>query len=378
MKRLRVGYFKHDQNWNRNICCHHYEGIQLVKVYPFSRVLFALGRRIGCRSQYLENTYFGPTWPHADVLHVWRTVCLTRRPWVVTSSVGLPFGWPRERWSRAIRAIAGSSCRKVIFNSNHALQWQLRKLSLLGAPQEQILRKTTILPTPQKLLVSSYDEKDLGGNNGAIRFMLVGHEFFRKGGAVLLKALDVIRREGVPVHVTVVSRLKQDEFLHVDVAARQETREYLQTNSWVTWYDCLPNEKVLELFRRSHIGVLLSFAEAYGYSVLEAQAAGCAMLTTDIGALPELNTPECGWTLPIRDIAFDLYDASSLWRLQDTMVERLVPLCRAIVKNRSAIREKGMRALEKIHKEHNPEEHRAALERIYFDAAGQNAHAERR
>lgn len=367
MKRLRVGFLKHDQNWDRNICCHSHKTAQLVRVYPLSRFLFVLGRHLHKYSQYLENTHFGPAWPRVDLLHVWRTICLTRKPWVVTSSVGLPFGWPKERWGRAIRAMAASSCRKLIFNSQHALQWQPRKLGSFGEIQERILGKTIILPTPQKPLVSSYDEKGLAPD-GPIHFTFVGHLFFQKGGTAILKALDVIRSEGMPVHLTVVSRLKRDEFLKVDATAQREVGKYLKSNPWITWYECLPNAKVLELFRTSHVAVLLSFAEAYGYSVLEAEANGCAVLTTDIGALPELNSPECGWTVPIRGLEWDLYDVSSLRRLLERMVEGLVPLCRAIVRDRSAIREKGMRALEKIRKQHDPIEHRAALERIYFEA----------
>ena len=54
---------------------------------------------------------------------------------------------------------------------------------------------------------------------------------------------------------------------------------------------------MLELLSGSHIGLLPSFAETYGYVVLEMQAAGVPVVTTDIRAFSEVNPDECGWRI---------------------------------------------------------------------------------
>ncbi len=51
--------------------------------------------------------------------------------------------------------------------------------------------------------------------------------------------------------------------------------------------------------RTADIGMLPSYADTYGFSVLEAQA-GNAVITTDIRALPEVNNPAVGWLIKER------------------------------------------------------------------------------
>lgn len=364
MRKLRVGYLKHDQNWNKNICCHEYETVNLVRVFSLSRIVSALSRRLGKRIRWLEHTVLGPAWPNVDVLHVWAAVSFIHKPWIVTSDVGLPFHWRRDQWGRALRALAEDRCRRIIFISNYALKWQMRKLPQSGELHDKILAKATVLHTPQKALISSYDEKPLGDNN-VVRFALVGHHFFRKGGLAILNALNVLRREGHNVEFVVVSKLAPDGFMEIAQEERNQILSQLSQSSWIKWYPSLPNREVLDIFKKSHIGVLLSFAESYGYSVLEAQANGCAILSTDIGALPELNNDKCGWVVSITDIPFDLQSTSSLRSLQEELTQRLVPILREIVSSPEQIREKGIRSLEKIRREHDPSYHKSCLENIY-------------
>lgn len=366
MTKLRVGYLKHDQNWNRNICYHNYDSLQLVKVHALSRILASLTRRLKKRVLWLDHTVFGPVWPRVDLLHIWAGIYLNRNKWIVTSDVGLPFGWPRDRWPKGLAALASENCRKIIFISNFAMEWQKRKLPESGNLRDVILAKATILHPPQRPMIASYDEKKLQ-HAQAVRFALVGHHFFRKGGFALLKALDLVRREGAQVELVVVSKLGADGFLQVTDNVKSEIIRLLSNSNWVTWYRSLPNEKVLEILKGCHIGVLLSFAESYGYSVLEAQASGCAILSTDIGALRELNNEQCGWIIPISDVSFDLNDSPSLWRLQEYMVAQLVPLLREIVRQPSTIKEKGIHSLEKIRRNHDPASHRKRLEEIYLE-----------
>ena len=45
------------------------------------------------------------------------------------------------------------------------------------------------------------------------------------------------------------------------------------------------------------VGLLPTWAESYGYSVLEMQACGLPVVTTNIRALPETNV--CGWKVKL-------------------------------------------------------------------------------
>ena len=362
---LRVGFLKRDQNWNRNILCHQYESLSLVRVVSLSRLVHAFLRRARIKASFLENVYFGPSAPRVHILHVWRMVCMTRIPWVVTTSVGLPFGWPRKWWPRAFKILAGPQCCKILVNSYHAKKLQEQKLDHMPEWADEILPKVEILPTPQPLLVGDVQQKSLPNDSVVLTF--VGHLFFQKGGPALIAALEHLNNCGFNIRVNVVSQLKPDEFSGVDSLeiARWKTR--LSSLPFVTWYPSLPNPQVLDLFRKSHAGVLLSFAEAYGYSVLEAQAAGCATITTDVGALPELNNEQCGWILPVRHLGFDLYDASSLRRVWEYLTPRLIELLSSLAAQPSKLLEKGRQALDRIRRVHDPLWHKSRLESIYWE-----------
>src|SRR5690606_873447 len=64
-------------------------------------------------------------------------------------------------------------------------------------------------------------------------------------------------------------------------------------------YKHLKNEEVLDLFKKTHVGLLPTWADSFGYSVLEAQACGCPVITTDIRALPEINNNDIGWLIKV-------------------------------------------------------------------------------
>lgn len=64
-------------------------------------------------------------------------------------------------------------------------------------------------------------------------------------------------------------------------------------------YVRLPNQEVLKLLKNTHVGLLPTWADSFGYSVLEAQAAGCPVITTDVRAHPEINNNEIGWVMEV-------------------------------------------------------------------------------
>lgn len=51
--------------------------------------------------------------------------------------------------------------------------------------------------------------------------------------------------------------------------------------------------------KNSHVGLLQTWSDTYGYSVLEFQACACSVITTDLRALPEINNNEVGWLIEL-------------------------------------------------------------------------------
>ncbi|WP_241627814.1 glycosyltransferase, partial [Rosenbergiella epipactidis] len=55
---------------------------------------------------------------------------------------------------------------------------------------------------------------------------------------------------------------------------------------------------------KSHIGLLPTWADTYGYSLLEFMAAGCPVISTNVRALTEINSSDRGYiiNLPLNNI----------------------------------------------------------------------------
>lgn len=111
-------------------------------------------------------------------------------------------------------------------------------------------------------------------------------------------------------------------------------------------YHSLPNNQVLELLINSHIGLLPTWADSFGYSVLESQAAGCPCITTDIRALPEINNNEVGWIIKLQNPIYNLEN-------REFMIQELMRIIELIAKDKNMIKIKGKNALQQIMLNHN-------------------------
>lgn len=122
-----------------------------------------------------------------------------------------------------------------------------------------------------------------------LNLLFVGADFERKGGAILLNALEIASRS-VNVHLHVVTKTDgvgagiQNVTVHRDVS---------------------PNSgKLLELFRQADIFVFPTLADCLPLAIMEAMAAGRPIITTSVGALPEAVIHEdAGLIVPPSDPA---------------------------------------------------------------------------
>ncbi|MCG8477164.1 MAG: hypothetical protein MI784_16985, partial [Cytophagales bacterium] len=104
---------------------------------------------------------------------------------------------------------------------------------------------------------------------------------------------------------------------------------------------------------------------------LEAQAAGCPCITTDIWALPEINNEEVGWLINVPKDKFGNGKINTnLDRefFSNTIENSLTEILTEILNNPSVVKQKGMKALERIKREHNPVDRVKRLEEIYLSA----------
>jgi glycosyltransferase involved in cell wall biosynthesis len=303
------------------------------------------------------------------LLHLINTVSASSTPWVSTYSHYLP------RWNQAsrygVQLLAGRACRKLIAISNFADTYQKHVLNRFPAYRPAIRSKMCIVHPSQRPLITAYNEKPLPRD--VIECTFVGADFFRKGGMEVLRAVDRLATEGCPIHLNIVSSLDAGDYASQagteDVRAAERLIEHL--GPAVSYHRTLPNGAVLTLFVKSHIGLLPTYDDIYGYSVLEAQAAGCAVISTDVCALPEINNDSVGWLIPLPKNSFGIAYKKRLkqrQRLSSIVEEQLYSILKGVCANPDSVREKGARALARIAIECRPEDRVSALERVYHEA----------
>lgn len=350
----------------------NFAGLPFEK-YRFERVrdLFLLLRRLTRRETFfLRESFCDFGLNKVPVMHFFNTVSFSHTPWVVSFTANAPRWYsPSHKPSRyGLGLLARRSCRRVIAISNCAHRIQRAHLQQFPDLQTRIEDKMCVLLPSQRLEVHDLSEKELDPR--LITFTLVGHLFFLKGGGEILRVFDRLIQQGAPVKLNIVSKLLYGEW-----ASRSTEKDH----AWaleimgrytrnISYFPHLSNSEVIQLLRRSHVGLLPSYWDTFGYSALEAQACGCPVITTDTKALPEINNDEVGWVITVPKGRFDSADVSTPEKrtlLSETIENGLHDIIGAILRNPSVVRTKGGKALERIRRDHDPQKAAAFLEGIY-------------
>ncbi len=303
--------------------------------------------------------------------HFFNCINLGKNSWVVTFETTLPrLGLASGFWyKRGVKQLVKPNCKKIIALSQCSFDRQVDYLQknfphLLNSIKE----KMVVMHPPQKMLIQSYEEKKI--SNKEVVFTIVGSDFFRKGGREVLSAFEALIPHFPNLKLNIISDL-----VYGDYASKTTIEDYHFAKKTIEdhhknifCYNGLSNSRVLEILQKSHVGLLPSWGDTYGYSVIEAQSAGCPVITTNIRAFPEINNNAIGWIIDVplnqdKDADVDTLEKRAKFR---TVLENgLVKIISDIMNGTSSIKEKGCLALERIKNDHSPEVHKAKLIDIY-------------
>lgn len=243
------------------------------------------------------------------------------------------------------------------------------------AQVDTIVPKICVLHPPQSLLTQSYDDKQTPA--GRIECTFVGNAFYRKGGRETLLAFDRLWARGYPLYLNIVSNFSfvgKGTKYHRDDETIGEVQRLIERNRQnISLFSSIPNEAVVELFRQSHIGLLPTYFDAYGYSALETLATGCALITTNVMALGEVNDDSCGWVVdvPCDDLRHPkLSNTDEIAHFSSVLEQGIERALIDAAEDPVSLRQKGERALIRIRERHDPDDHARALEAIYDEILG--------
>jgi glycosyltransferase involved in cell wall biosynthesis len=310
--------------------------------------------------------------------HYFNKILLRADPWVVTYETTLPRypELPRPLLRFALSRLAAPNCRAILAISECASQRFSKDLAenragLSHPCRDAIKSKLRTLHPPQRLLCT-FEEKLLNwGFDGPLRLVLVGNDFYRKGGLELLIAVEGLLRRGLQIELTIAGRMVAGDY-----ASRAGPEEAAKAGEIIRRHPGriravgeVRNEQVVMLLKQAHVLCLPTWGDTYGYSVLEGQAACCAAITTDVRALPEINNEQCGWVITVPklsrgDAAIGTREERKAYHA--LLVEGLLRTLSEAHDSRSMLQAKAAQAVERIRRHHSPDEHRRALEEIYL------------
>lgn len=329
---------------------------------------------------------------NVDVMHFFNTISFSRRPWITTfetivprfkNTLSLHHGQNcsfeslknDKRVLKALGSLSSRSCKRLIAMSECNLHMQKDLLRHFPEYRAEIENKLVQLHPPQRLYFDTFESKQLPLNR-QIHFMFVGGSFFRKGGMEMLQAFsDSIKRNDHNIKLTIVSSLNIDNYATKETEQDvQVARGFIRNNSsWINYFESLPNNEVIELMKSAHVGLLPTYADTYGYSLLEFQACGCPVISTNVRALPEINNDKIGWVINIQKnrLGEAIYTTrENRSEIGLTIKRGLMSIIDEIMGNSQVILQKANAALAHIKEHHSPEIFSNRLREIYMRTQG--------
>lgn len=327
-----------------------------------------------------------------DVLHFFNTINHDGHiPWVASVESAIP--WSLEvtrcvesanpdftslRNNKYVRSalddLAKPNCLALMALSQCSLNIQKQLINKVCPIQEGkiILNKLIKLLPPQSLKVNSVDEKGLSYcDDETFQFIYVGRNFLRKGGRDTIEVFCRLREKcKCKFKLTIISSLEGDEKKYERTGNDFiQIKQLINDNSdWIEWHGQLPNSKVLEMVKKSHVALLPTWMDTFAYSVLECQACGTPVISTSLRALTEINDESVGYLInvPVNELNNPVMNNREQFKVFEKMLQNgLEQKIMHVLEHRDEVRKKSTACIERIRKDYSPEKYTSNLRLLY-------------
>lgn len=195
---------------------------------------------------------------------------------------------------KLLRKLAKNNCIFVNALSKKSLDIQRKITDFYPDIKSIIDSKSCILHPPQKIYMHDKD----ANFNDRLRIIFVGRDFYRKGGGEVVLAIDSLVNDGLlkdtDIELTLVGDLnKKYNYVHNDfqddAVFYNKIENIISSRKYIYHASSLANADLLNTMENQDLGLLPTWGDTYGYSVLEMKSFMLPVITTSVRALPEIN-----------------------------------------------------------------------------------------
>lgn len=318
--------------------------------YRYARMWDIPWHLAGIEHELLANTkYFFP-FRSADLFHTYNGIVVNNRPWVVEVESYLPRfqdmreDHPAYRW--ALRRLAGPHCKAVLFTSERTMRLRADGLAAAGVD-----------PAKMCVLYRGVEAFDPVPEVRPFTVLFAGNGFFRKGGVELLRAFQQL--PGKDLRLVIISRLEVDWGVQPAPDEVAWAKRAIAADPRITLLRALPQREVVERMRRADVFVSTTFADPFNNTVLEAMATGLPVITSPVGALPEMVEDGVnGWLLPVEE------------RRSEAIAEEIAMRLRKLMDDGAQRRAMGQASAAIVARKFTLAARNQALQQVYDSALG--------
>ena len=208
---------------------------------------------------------------------------------------------------KRIKHLNDDNCKKIFALSNNAFNIQQIFISSSPFYDATYKGKLEVIHPPQEIPL------DINPcvRNGKLRLIFIGKDFYRKGGGEIVLAIKGLISEGYlssnDIELILIGDLnKKFNYIHKEFQDNDSFYEsiesYIFNSDFISYFNTLSHQEVMKNIVNSDLGLLPSWSETYGYSVLEFQACDVPVITTDVRALVEINYSKLLINAPYKNI----------------------------------------------------------------------------
>lgn len=152
-----------------------------------------------------------------------------------------------------------------------------------GVTNAQLLEKVEVVYPA----IRTVSDEQIQYNKDHLNLLFSG-DFFRKGGANVIDAFEKIQKSYSDVTLILCCDEKFD-FITKNISLRNEYLNKIKANKKIDFRGRIPRDEMINtVLPQTDIYLLPTYAEAFGYAILEAMAYGIPVISTNLFAIPEM------------------------------------------------------------------------------------------